>query len=700
MPSKPRPAQHTDAMVAASLTPMIDRNYTYSHAFQWVREAVVNSAQAGATDIVFTTEWEAVNTLGVHRRIIVDNGPGIPFEDMLTYLNALGGSGKTVAATAANYGFGLKTSLLPWNEHGVVLLSRHADDSGETSTYMVWLRKDHNTDDPHGTYGARRFKYTEEGNPFPVHASVVRLEDFGDEFYLPVVDGDDTAETDPVNWTKVFPAKQKTGFAIVLLGNDPTQDTILGDPDRDEAKKYGMTAYLNARFWEFPIEIRALQYENLSDRSAWPTAPINAAVVTTDEGGVTKRPRQHRSGKGLKHVIEGVFGSPSHKFRKRGIVASDYFEIAQSPTQPGARVHWWLFTEAIQQRGDLPTAPLSAILHESHPDIFEVYDLASMGEHSAAVSAKTRMSQFVSVGAVRDRLSIIVEPIETKQYAIYPNLERTGLKFEPNNSGAQVFTWEGWVQAWKDNLPGAVKEAIDAYYEEQAEKTDSGDDLRDLIDFGTPFVDRLNRVTVPVGSLSSGALVGTHRNPRTHSRKTTTATAGTATRKKATTSKQTPETGVEARRRKALSLGLITCTAVSEPEEDFTVRYDDNAKQTVLNTASPVYTAIVDAIVTEYVTAGRIEADDASRRALIVNEVRRQSLRHLTLGGSHAVGLASHNPDEARAMLSNHALQAMLYGVRHLETLVAKPLGQCLGGDKIADVKAIGTKARKSPKAA
>lgn len=671
-----RIARHfTDPMVAASITPIIDRNYIISHAFQWVREAVVNSAQAGATRIDFTTEWHAAMVLGVHRRMILDNGPGIAPDDMSKYLNALGGSGKTVAARSANYGIGLKTSILPWNEHGAVLISRvFNEETQESETYLMWLHKDR-TSDPDGVYGARMFDVSDDTKPD--WSSIVRLEDWH-HFHAPedYIDGEHVENPNAVDWTQVMPAGQKTGFAIVLLGNAPTQDTVTGDPNRYESKKYGLTAYLNARFWEFPIQIRTVQYENKSDRSTWPTAPVGASVVSTDEGGVSSSARQNRSGKGLYYVLNGVFGTATSRKRKRGIEASGSFEIAQSPSQPGVRLHWWLFKEEITGRGDLPTLPLTAMVHESHPGITEVYDLAAMGENFTTVSARSRMSQFVSVAAIRDRMAIIVEPIETKQYAIYPESSRTALKFETTHSGGQSLTWDGWTEAWRENVPAAIKAAIDAYYDEQAEKTDTvEDDLSDLLRFGMADAAVLHRITQPYGGADDGSVIGIHRNPRNPNARKEGAKKSPAP----TNTASTPASGVDKQRQKAVRAGLILCTFVREEDEDFAVRYDATAKNTVVNVAHPLYKNIVEGIVEENMSKGRIGSDDAARRVLVEGEIRKQVGRHIMCGGSQAVGMSRENPALHREILSQSALQAMLYGYRHIAFMVNAPLGQILG---------------------
>jgi hypothetical protein len=63
------------------------------------------------------------------------------------------------------------------------------------------------------------------------------------------------------------------GTVIVLLGNDPSQDTILGDPDRQvESNVDAIVKYINCRFWDLQdIEI-TVDVVMSSEKIRWPAA--------------------------------------------------------------------------------------------------------------------------------------------------------------------------------------------------------------------------------------------------------------------------------------------------------------------------------------------------------------------------------------------------------------------------------------------
>ncbi len=55
------------------------------------------------------------------------------------------------------------------------------------------------------------------------------------------------------HWANVKPSWLTThGTVIVLLGNDLNEDTVLGDPNREEQNIKGVSSYLNRRLWEIP----------------------------------------------------------------------------------------------------------------------------------------------------------------------------------------------------------------------------------------------------------------------------------------------------------------------------------------------------------------------------------------------------------------------------------------------------------------
>ena len=68
-----------------------------------------------------------------------------------SYLNTFGGGGKPIGDAHENFGVGSKTSTLPWNRAGVVVVSWTPQDPEGS---LVWLLRDPVS----GEYGARKFE--------------------------------------------------------------------------------------------------------------------------------------------------------------------------------------------------------------------------------------------------------------------------------------------------------------------------------------------------------------------------------------------------------------------------------------------------------------------------------------------------------------------------------------------------------------
>ena len=104
-----------EPMKTAGTQHFIERTYRESGTFQWVREAFKNAEEANATRIEFGIEWQAVESKGVFRRTVADNGKGMTAEQLVAFFNTFGGGGKPIGGAHENFGVGSKTSLLPWN---------------------------------------------------------------------------------------------------------------------------------------------------------------------------------------------------------------------------------------------------------------------------------------------------------------------------------------------------------------------------------------------------------------------------------------------------------------------------------------------------------------------------------------------------------------------------------------------------------
>jgi hypothetical protein len=133
--------------------PIIERAYRETSRLQWVRETAVNATEAMATRVYFGLEWQGVAKNGVYRRTIIDNGWGMDADELQKFFNTFGGGGKPIGGAHENFGIGAKTTLLPWNHLGVIVVSWK---NGEAN--MIRIRRD----DATGEYGLHEYEAEEE----------------------------------------------------------------------------------------------------------------------------------------------------------------------------------------------------------------------------------------------------------------------------------------------------------------------------------------------------------------------------------------------------------------------------------------------------------------------------------------------------------------------------------------------------------
>ena len=201
--------------------------------YQWVRETLVNAKEAKATRVNFGVEFQAM-TRGVYRRTIEDNGEGMNPEQLKAFFGNMFVSGRKIGGEHDNFGVGAKTSLLPWNKHGVVIVS-WTKDCPQGS--MIHITCDEKT----GGFGLRQFE-TEDGLTACVEPHY-----------------DDETETD---WSIIKPEWiTTTGTVIVLLGNNAKDQTIQGDKVKDAGTVRGICKYINTRFFNLPLDVGVVEVQ-------------------------------------------------------------------------------------------------------------------------------------------------------------------------------------------------------------------------------------------------------------------------------------------------------------------------------------------------------------------------------------------------------------------------------------------------------
>ncbi len=386
---------------------LVDRTYRESGDYQWVRETLVNALEAGATRVDFDFEWQAIANIGVYRTCIIDNGRGMTETELRQFFNTFGSGSKPIGGVHENYGVGAKTSLLPWNGFGLLVLSWV-----EGNCSMIRLRRAEG-----GGYGLECFEdveYDANGAANRILSTCVDPEGFeAFPFY-----GCDVARIKP-DWLGDH------GTMIVLLGEGPDSDTILGDPSRNEGRIHGVARYLNSRFWELPdgVEVRVRMLRTL-DSENWPK--------TMNERSSTVLRVQ-----GARHYCRYPDAA--------GQVEAEGLRLLQD----GTKVHWLLWEGPRPKMSTYANvSSFAAILYRG-----ELYDL--------------RSDRFVyryfgiQPKELRERLTLILEPPEMgKTYGVYPRTDRNSLLLKSGETAGRPLPMAEWGADFARQLPDEIRDAL------------------------------------------------------------------------------------------------------------------------------------------------------------------------------------------------------------------------------------------------
>jgi hypothetical protein len=407
-------------MKVAGTQHLIERTYRESGAYQWVRETYINARQAGATRIEFGIEWQAVENLGVYRRTICDNGCGMSAEELVGFFNTFGGGGKPIGGAHENFGVGAKTSLFPWNKHGVVVVSWR-----DGIPAMIWVRQDPST----GEYGLRLFEAVDPDNDDISLEHVVE----------PFADLDDSG----CDWNTVRPDWiGDHGTVIILLGNDEIENTVLGDAGRNERDLKGISSYLNKRIWEVGDDAEVYVEEfRVNERADWPRN-FEEARGGQPATGPDRRTNRRRI-LGAKHYV--VYPGPGRGSVSGEIAASGAVSLAD-----GTEAEWYLWQgERPHIQGYAATSGYIAALYEN-----ELYDVTA---HSA-----TFRSFGVTEAEVRRNLWIVLKPplLGDSGHGVYPRTDRNALLIKGGPAAGEPLPIADWGAEFADNMPAEILAAI------------------------------------------------------------------------------------------------------------------------------------------------------------------------------------------------------------------------------------------------
>ncbi len=398
---------------------LVERAYREGSELQYIRELFKNSLEAGATRIEFGPEWQAVQRQGVYRLMVADNGKGMEPEELLKFLNTFGGGGKPIGDAHENFGVGAKTSLLPWNSAGVIVLSWVA---GDPEGSMVWLMRDPDS----GEYGAKRFR-TEEG----AFEEVVRPHG-------------DFVNVKP-EWI------DDHGTVVICLGNTGQEDTFLGKDGQGDIK--GTSAYLNKRIWDLPSGVEVFVQELRSQKKAdWPSDLSQASAGSAPASGKVDRRWNRRQIMGASYYLT----KPGAKGKLSAAGSIDL--------EDGTVIEWYLWD------GDRPAihsyAHMNGYITARYND--ELYD------------TQQHFSQFRSFGItqkdVRTNLTLVAVPPKSGRgaYGVYPDTARNALKIQDTKRAGEGLPWPEWAQQFAEDMPAEIAKAI-----AKAGPADSSGSIRD-----------------------------------------------------------------------------------------------------------------------------------------------------------------------------------------------------------------------------
>jgi hypothetical protein len=403
--------------------PIIDRNKRDIRTpGQWLRELKENADEAQAKNIHFGIEWQGVENLGAYRRLVADNGVGMSERELDEFLRTYGGGGKPIGAEHENFGIGAKVTLLPWNREGLVVISYQ---DGVAS--MIRLAFDPATNE----YGA--FVWEVEDDYGDIERSVViSPEEFGiDEWGI--YDFGSVWKQVPFWESRTTPPEH--GTMVLLIGNDPLEDTILGDPDRPEERAVHFPAqYLNTRIWDVPEDVTiTADVPVSSDKNNWPRKKPQS-IDLIGQSGITRRPVR-----GAHHYIHNVGGDVVASSETEGEEAVDLGHNVE--------VEWYLREVDGRPNPYGPRDGMVAVLYDN-----ELYDISTEQWRFRQFGIPWKEVQ-------KDTYIILVPPRSSadERFGVYPLGGRDAL----NLYGGKTLPFGEWGIAFAQALPDPIRRRIE-----------------------------------------------------------------------------------------------------------------------------------------------------------------------------------------------------------------------------------------------
>jgi len=381
----------------------VNRMFEACGSYQWAREFLRNSLEAGAQNIDFGIEWQAVRTDGVYRRIIADDGAGMTADELLRFFSTLGEGGKKIGGVHDNFGVGAKIAALPWNSEGVVVIS-YKQGVGS----MIWIVLDQDS----GDYELVEFDT-----------------DSGKKCVIP------PSEVDGFDWATVRPDWiTEHGTLVVLLGSSGHPDTVLGNPHAGEDDIKGLSVYLNTRFWDLTntkVTVAELRSEK---KSQWPQSEHDRDNA--------RRPN-NRGITGARYYLTYPPGCVGGRPKAQDTLLLDDGRVA---------AEWYLW------EGERPAV-------HSYAKKSGYIAVRYKGELFHMTASKLHFRWFGIIEAkVQQNLTIILEPKlyqpSNGRWGVHPDQSRNRLIFTGGGEQGIDLPLSDWALEFADNMPEEILEVI------------------------------------------------------------------------------------------------------------------------------------------------------------------------------------------------------------------------------------------------
>jgi hypothetical protein len=392
------------AIVGASH--FVNRMFEACGNYQWAREFLKNSIEAGATKVEFGVEWQAVEKFGAYRRTVADNGVGMSKEELHSFFSTLGAGAKRIGGIHDNFGVGAKIAALPWNPEGVVVIS-YKDGKGS----MIRIELNPET----AEYELSEFQ-SERGAAYVINPSEVA--DWGND----------------VNWSVVAPEwTRQHGTIVILLGSEEAPDTILGNPRAGEKDIKGLSVYLNTRFWDLR-KTEVVVVELRSERkTSWPQGPKDS-----DDA---RRPNNRRI-MGAKYYLTDV------KSQTGNLVKTSWLPLDDNRVV----THWYLW------EGERPAihsyAKRPGYIAVRYGD--ELFELTTHKAHFRWFG--------IAEVKIQSNVTIILEPQlfdpQIAAWGIHPDQSRNRLIFTGNGEKGVALPLPDWGYEFAEQMPEEIRAAI------------------------------------------------------------------------------------------------------------------------------------------------------------------------------------------------------------------------------------------------